>query len=134
MKYLAPGTPTYVPRKGASAAEAISVIKNAGGVPVLAHPLRYGMDIRQTEQMVAALQTEGLLGIECYYSSHSQFEQDSLLRLAKKYRLYSSGGSDFHGGFDGLDLGTGYGGLFVPMLVYDGLRAISSQAAARPRR
>jgi len=128
-EYLMPGTPTYVERRGASAEEAISVIRGAGGISVLAHPLRYGVNARQLEHMIKELAFDGLCGLECYYSGHDLYEQQQMIRLAKKYRLCVSGGSDFHGGFDASEPGTGYGGLFVPMSVYDSLKSFQQRLA-----
>jgi predicted metal-dependent phosphoesterase TrpH len=121
VKYLLPGTPTYVERRGIPPHEAISAIKIAGGLSILAHPLRYGMEVSEIEQTVKSLQSDGLDGIECYYSSHNLYEQDLLIRIASKYRLCISGGSDFHGMPDGAMLGTGFGSLYVPMFVYENL-------------
>lgn len=121
-KYLLPGTPTYVERHEVSPAEAISTIKSAGGLAILAHPLRYGLDMRKMEQVIKSLQYDRLSGIECYYSSHNPYEQAQLIQMAKKYRLCISGGSDFHGGHDGVELGKGHGSLHVPMFVYNELK------------
>ncbi len=66
------------------------------------------------------------MGIEVFYISYSNQNQRDMLRLAKKYDLLISGGSDFHGeNKPGLDLGTGYGRLFVP---YEILKKIKEAA------
>jgi len=126
-KYLLPGTPTYVERQEISPADAISAIRSAGGLAILAHPLRYGLNLRQIEPIIKSLQSDGLNGMECYYSSHTPYEQEQLIRIAKKYRLCISGGSDFHGFHDGTMLGTGYGSLYVPMFVYDELKELKER-------
>jgi len=121
VKYLLPGTPTYAERHDISPAEAISAIESAGGISILAHPLRYGIDIREIGPIIDYLLFEGLQGLECYYSNHSLQEQEELIRVAKKYRLCVSGGSDFHGFHEDIQLGIGYGNLYVPTFVYDKL-------------
>ena len=55
------------------------------------------------------------MGIEVYYSSHSQSDSLHLREIASRLGLVSTGGSDFHGkSKPGLELGTGYGKLFIP--------------------
>ena len=56
------------------------------------------------------------MGIEAVYSTYSPADERQIRGLAKKYDLLVSGGSDFHGANKpGLDLGTGFGKLFLPM-------------------
>ena len=91
-KYLVEGTAGYVPPIGVSAVEAIQRIKKAGGVAVIAHP---GI---VTEHWNFPAWTEaGLDGIEVFYPAHSFSIRQELLRLADKYGLFASAGSDFHG-------------------------------------
>ena len=66
----------------------------------------------------------GLVGIEAIYSTYNSAEERQIRKLATKYDLCISGGSDFHGGTKpGLEMGNGYGKLFVPYEVLERLRA-----------
>lgn len=113
--YLGDHTKYFVPREKVTPVQAVSLILQAGGVPILAHPPLYHMENDQLDKLVSDLKTAGLMGIEALYSSYTQQDERDMRRLADKYDLLLSGGSDFHGvNKPGLDLGTGYGKLFVP--------------------
>ncbi len=90
--YLGSNGVAYVPHYEIETAEAIALILKAGGVPVLAHPGRQG-----NEGLIAELVDCGLQGLEVYYPTHSAEMIDGYLKLAEKYDLYVTGGSDFHG-------------------------------------
>ncbi|MGR6835705.1 PHP domain-containing protein [Syntrophomonas erecta] len=91
-RYLGIGKPAYIPRYKFLPQEAISLIKQAGGVPVLAHP---GLIDRQniTEKIIKM----GIRGIEVYYPEHTPDQVKKLLVLSEKHGLVVTGGSDFHG-------------------------------------
>lgn len=114
-KYLNPDTPYYVPRKYIEPEEGIELIRNAGGVPILAHPLHYKLKESELEKLVKRLALAGLMGIEVLYSNHSVADEAYIKKLALKYNLLSSGGSDFHGSNKpAIDIGVGRGNLAVP--------------------
>lgn len=126
-QYLGDHTRYFVPREKVSPEEAIQLILEIGGVPILAHPLLYHLGKEALEQLVLRLKDAGLIGLEAVYSTYKPSDQRDMLRLAEKYDLLPSGGSDFHGANKpGLDLATGYGGLYVPEEMLDRLRAASS--------
>ena len=113
--YLGDHTKYFVPREKVTPAQAVELILKAGGVPILAHPPLYHMGNDRLDALVSSLKSEGLMGIEAFYSTYSNQDVRDMLRLADKYDLLLSGGSDFHGANKpGLDLGCGYGKLFVP--------------------
>lgn len=75
----------------------IKIIHNAGGVVFLAHPYIYN-NVNSVEEMVGNIaKTYDIDGIECYYSTFNKKQTENMLNCAKKYNLYISGGSDFHG-------------------------------------
>lgn len=114
-RYIGDHAKCYVPREKITPAEAIALIKKVGGIPVLAHPVLYHMAHRQLDTLVASLKEAGLVAIEAVYSTYTPADERDIKRLAAKYDLKISGGSDFHGkAKPGLELGTGYGKLFVP--------------------
>jgi predicted metal-dependent phosphoesterase TrpH len=91
-KFLGFGKPCYVSKVSPDTSEAIQLISRVGGVPVLAHPRSSGAD-KWIEEFVA----EGLKGMEIWYPNHSEADVDHYLRMADKYNLIPTGGSDSHG-------------------------------------
>ena len=81
--------------------EAIQIIKNAGGIPVWAHPLGgEGEKHLSKEEFLPRLETmiaSGIQGLECYYSRYNQEEIEILVSCAKENNLFITGGSDYHG-------------------------------------
>lgn len=128
-RYLGDHTKYFVPREKVTPAQAVSLILKAGGVPILAHPPLYHMGSERLDALVSSLKAEGLMGIEAFYSTYSNQDVRDMLGLSSKYDLLLSGGSDFHGANKpNLDLGCGYGKLFVPEDLLPKIRA------ARPGR
>ncbi len=75
----------------------IEAIHASGGRVSLAHPYQIGLDNEALDRLVGELAVQGLDAVECFYPKHSR-EQTAFYRsLAAKYRLYVTGGSDFHG-------------------------------------
>lgn len=126
-QYLGDHTKYFVPREKVTPAQAVALILQAGGVPVLAHPPLYHMGRDRLDELVSSLKNAGLMGIEVLYSTYSGQDERDMLQLASKYDLLPSGGSDFHGANKpNLDLGTGYGRLFVPEEFLDRIKARKS--------
>lgn len=95
-RYLARGKPAYVPRTGFTAAEAIALVREAGGVPVLAHPIRSGV-LGEVPRLVAV----GLMGLEAYHTGHDAADTLAVCRVAEEHGLLVTGGSDCHGEIKG---------------------------------
>ena len=115
-RYVGDHAPCYIPREKITPAQAVHLILDAHGAPVLAHPVQYNMSKERLETLVQELKEEGLTGIEAIYSTYTAADERLIRALAAKFELFISGGSDFHGANKpGLDLGTGYGKLHVPM-------------------
>lgn len=115
--------PYYVPRKYIEPEDAIHLIKQAGGIPILAHPLIYHLPEKELDALIAMLKEMGLEGIEVFYSANTGFDEGILRRYANKYNLVMSGGSDFHGTNKPLiSLGTGKGNLHIPYSVLENLK------------
>lgn len=91
QKFLGYGKPGWVARNYWTPQFAISVIHQAGGIAVLAHPERGGKDF------LKSLVSHGLDGLEVFYPAHSSSTIDELMRLAEKYNLLATAGSDYHG-------------------------------------
>ncbi|MGI6160505.1 MAG: PHP domain-containing protein [Christensenellales bacterium] len=96
-RYLAKGRSAYVSKEKVSVENCLSVIKEAGGVSVLAHPKTLGLGLYELDRLVNELKEKGLGGIEVYYSSHTYDERRQFYSIALKRRLLITGGSDYHG-------------------------------------
>jgi predicted metal-dependent phosphoesterase TrpH len=115
-KYLKKGALAYEEKVRFSPSDAVALILGAQGVPVLAHPFTLNCKgPEELDHVVKGLVEAGLKGIEVFYPEHSEKETLEYQRLADRYGLIVTGGSDFHGnGGSGIDLGTGRGNLNVP--------------------
>jgi predicted metal-dependent phosphoesterase TrpH len=92
-KYLEDDGPAYVPHYNLTPADAIQLLHSAGGIAVLAHPVRLGGDFRA---IIESLVPVGLDGVEVYYPDHTSELIGVLRQLAKQHDLVMTGGSDFH--------------------------------------
>lgn len=126
-RYLADGGPAYVPRVLPTPAEAIGLIKQVGGISVLAHPV-YASRLKEPfDQVCLTLKGWGLLGLEAIYSTHTQQQTDRYSSTAKELGLLITGGSDFHGvAKPTIQVGTGYGTLKVPSDLLEPMRVTIS--------
>lgn len=91
-RFLKKGKPAWVPKFKISAFDAIELIHGAGGLAVMAHP-----GLNQSDSIIPTLVEAGLDGIECFHSKHSPKTSERYMRIAAKYRLLITGGSDCHG-------------------------------------
>lgn len=121
-KYLNDSSPYYVPRDYLSPEKAISLIHQAGGLAVLAHPLLYKYNLEQLDDLISLFTKFGLDGIEAIYSMNTGFDEGIVRRFANRYDLVITGGSDFHGkNKPDIDLGSGKGNLKIPESLLDAL-------------
>jgi predicted metal-dependent phosphoesterase TrpH len=96
VKYIGRGKPAYVPRAHIPPGEACRLIRDAGGIPVLAHP-----SLLDRQSLIPKLVKEGIEGIEAFYSKVTPDVAKHYCRVAKKYGLLVTGGSDCHQGEGG---------------------------------
>ncbi len=122
-RYLGRGAPAYVNKERLSPAQSADLIREAGGVMVLAHPgLLEGERPGALAEVLSHLLSLGLAGIEVYYSRHTPEQVARYGELARRHGLLLTGGSDFHRpGEGGPEMGTGYGGMRVPDGCYHAL-------------
>lgn len=114
-KYLDVGKPFYESKKNITEDEAISLIRKAGGYPVIAHPFSLKLSWEDMEKKFKELKSLGLSGIEAYYAAYSMKNCRRLGKLARKLGLVCSAGSDFHGTFmDNRELGQLTAGKKIP--------------------
>jgi predicted metal-dependent phosphoesterase TrpH len=122
-KYLKKGAAAYEEKFRFPVAEAISMITDAGGIPVLGHPVTLNCNGLQLEANIKAWKEIGLQGIEVYYSDHDAAQTSGYAALARRYGLIPTGGSDFHGSMiKGIELGVGKGNLNIPYSVLQELK------------
>lgn len=112
-RWLWDGQPYFVARQHLPAGEAIRLIRKAGGVAVIAHPLEYGYDRAGVEQLIQTGYELGAAGVECHYSGYTAEEESMLESFAQARNMVITGGSDFHGPRKPYQLGTGTGSLRV---------------------
>jgi predicted metal-dependent phosphoesterase TrpH len=91
-RYLASGAAAYDNPPRLHPFEAIDWIREAGGTSVIAHPGLYGDD-----DFVEDMIRYGAKGLEVFHSDHSPEDEERYARLAAKYSLIATGGSDYHG-------------------------------------
>jgi predicted metal-dependent phosphoesterase TrpH len=119
--YISRDGPAYAEREKITPAEAVDMILQAKGLPVLAHPFTTS----DPEAMIIELKKVGLVGIEAHYDGYSADEVNQLVELANKHNLIATGGSDYHG--LGLSNETMLGGVEVPMESAEQLIALAKQ-------
>lgn len=115
-KYIHRNSPVYVERKTVSPFDAVEVIYDSGGIPVVAHP--YDIDI--AEKLIKELMNCGLRGIEAYHRKHSPAIVEYFSSMAENLGLIVTGGSDFHAP----NIMNGQiilGKNFIPEWIYDNL-------------
>jgi len=92
-RYIGRNGPAYAERDRLSPKEAVELITSANGLSIVAHPA----SIRNIDEMIVDLKKAGLVGIEVYYDNYNKDTIERLRKLAEKYDLIATGGSDFHG-------------------------------------
>lgn len=108
-RYLGEGRPAYVRKERPPPAAAVELIRQAGGLPVLAHPL----GVRELDAWLPALIERGLAGLECFYGAYALDRRLELAALADRLRLLATGGSDFHG--ESIDAQRKLGSVEIPV-------------------
>ncbi len=113
-RYLTPGRPGFMPGSTMEPARIIAIIRAAGGVPVLAHPV-YLKDDTIIDACVAA----GLAGLEVFHSGHTPDHVRHYEAIADRLGLLKTGGSDYHGTSKE---GVGIGVVKVPYTLVEAMR------------
>ena len=126
-RWLADGGPAYVARRGASPAEVVRLVSEAGGLASLAHP-----GLLRRDDLIPGLAESGLGAIEAFHSDHDAAAEARYQRLADRHGLAVSGGSDFHG--ERHHRAKSFGRVGLPRVRYETLaeRVRCSAAAADP--
>lgn len=96
-RYLSEGRPAYVPRALLPTAQAVEQLRAMKVLPVLAHPMRMGLDDPALHALIRSLKERGLMGVECFHPSASAKAARMLDGIARQENLLITGGSDYHG-------------------------------------
>ncbi len=94
--YLIEGKPGFVPHRWATLKDAVSWIRGAGGIAVVAHPGRYDLSDLEMDVFLSEFKRYGGTGVEVVTGSHTEEEYARFAVVAKNYGLLASRGSDFH--------------------------------------
>ena len=128
--YLGHGKPAYVEQPKLTPVEAVSLLRRAGAASGLAHPYNVeGAEQVDLDVLVPALADAGLDAIETYYTDYGVERRAAILRIAARFNLIPTGGSDFHGG--GILAQAEMGAIHVPSASLARLEAVARQRAAR---
>ena len=114
-KYLKKGAIAYFERSRLTREETVDMIHGAGGLVILAHPNTLGVNGSSFSYLMSELKEVGFDGLEVFYNSHSQTDEDRLMKIVDKNGFIISGGTDFHGqNKPSIKLGVGYGNMAIP--------------------
>ncbi|MDR0504165.1 MAG: PHP domain-containing protein [Treponema sp.] len=96
-RYLGTGKPLYVPKDGMVFEEAVAIIRESGGIPVLAHPVSLYVAWGRLPDLIKTLKEMGLMGLEAWHPNTKPGSCRRLEALGRSLDLYITEGSDFHG-------------------------------------
>jgi len=96
-RYLGKGKPFYIPKEGLEFEPALKIIHESGGIAVLAHPMSLYTAWGKFPELIKSLKEKGLDGIEAWHPSTKVSYCRRLEELGRKFGLYITAGSDFHG-------------------------------------
>ena len=128
---LKEGAGFYYPPRRPYSPDVVTFIKSVGGIAVLAHPL-LSTDEETLLHILPVLKSCGLNAMETRYTTYDENAMQTADRLAERFGLLASGGSDFHGeAKPDISVGTGRGGLQVPFSFYECLRDAANGCAGQ---
>ena len=120
-RYIGRDGPAYVGREKVGPADAVGIVKNAGGIPVLAHPA----DIANVDNLIVELKAAGLAGIEAYYGQYDSKTVRRIVKMADRHALLTTGGTDYHHFQD--DRETQLGSVDIPLSSIENLFAAAGK-------
>lgn len=96
-KYLAKGKPFFVPRECLELRQALALIKESGGITVLAHPMSLYVAWGSLPSLISNFHEQGMDGIEAWHPNATLRACKRLEELGRSLGMYITAGSDFHG-------------------------------------
>jgi predicted metal-dependent phosphoesterase TrpH len=118
-KYLGYGLPAYVEKFRMRPQEVFDLVKQAGGIPVLAHP-----GVTKVDDRIPEFIRDGVMGLEAYHTEHSATIQQNYVKIARKNGLAVTGGSDFH------NSSHNKSEIGVPRVPYSAVKSLKEKHAA----
>jgi len=94
-KYIGRNGPAYSERPKLTPVDGVKMIKEIGGIAVMAHPIEMG-ELSDLKEILPELKDAGLSGIEVHYGTYSSAQIDILTTIADREGLLQCGGSDYH--------------------------------------
>jgi predicted metal-dependent phosphoesterase TrpH len=120
-RYIADGGPAHVPKHALDPVDAVAVIRDAGGLCVLAHPGMWGDQTSVPEELIERMAAAGMAGLEVDHTDHTPEQREHYRALADRLGLIATGGSDCHGTrYDPIRMGSS----LCPPESYGALRAL----------
>jgi predicted metal-dependent phosphoesterase TrpH len=95
-RWLNRNTPGHVPAEWPSFEAVMAVLRDSGGIPVLAHPHRYRLSAGQLRELAAAFAQLGGAALEASMAGMSPNDAERIASLCRRFKLHASMGSDFH--------------------------------------
>jgi predicted metal-dependent phosphoesterase TrpH len=106
-RWIADGRPAHVPKHALDPVDAVALIRQAGGLCVLAHPGMWGDQTAVPDELIEAMAGAGMAGLEVDHTDHSPEQRERYRAMAAALGLVVTGGSDCHGTrYDPIRLGT----------------------------
>lgn len=124
--------PCNVPKEYFRFTDAVTEIHRIGGIAVLAHPQSITRDRNELFTIITDMAEQGLDGIEAFNSLGFDGDDGFLNKLASSLKLLVTGGSDFHGGEEGLVMGRGRGNLYLTAAQLPGIAAKCAENKTSP--
>lgn len=108
-KYLDSDTKYYVRKNRITAEDAVNVILDSYGIPVMAHPVIYPLDVDAYAKLFKRAKEMGVMGVEAIYSNNRPGDREFFSNLAHTNGMFITAGSDFHGSVKpNIKLGKGF--------------------------
>jgi predicted metal-dependent phosphoesterase TrpH len=106
-RWIADGRPAHVPKHALAPIDALRLIREAGGLCVLAHPGMWGDQSEVPEDLIEAMAGAGMAGLEVDHTDHNPEQRARYRALADRFGVIATGGSDCHGTrYEPIRLGT----------------------------
>lgn len=116
-RFIGRNGPAYEPKRTVTLEEGARLLRQAGAVPVVAHP-----GASDCQALVPGFRSAGVLGLEVWHPKHKESEVHRYERLARRYDLLATGGSDFHREWPG---GILPGDMRIPLQVLERVRELA---------
>jgi len=121
-RFLGNGRPAYRGRKRLTVERAVELVAESGGVTAVAHPHTIADGADGYTAAFRRFADLGIVGVECWYSEYPAQQRADMARMAERFGLVATGGSDHHGSNKpGIQVGVGRGDLIVPDDVVEAL-------------